>query len=149
MKICKKCGVEKSISEFTKHINTRDKLKSWCKSCMMEYERERRMRNPEKQSERNRKTALKRYNLDIDGYNAILNKQHGACAICGNKNNGKSFHVDHNHQSNLIRGLLCSNCNMALGLLKDNSNIVLRMFDYLEDNEDLPFTSLIENGRQL
>jgi hypothetical protein len=139
MKVCKRCSKEKSLSEFTRHSQTKDGFRAWCKDCRADYDREQRATHPDKFKDRNRRITLRKYKLDVAGYDRLLEKQHGVCAICGNGNKGKTFHVDHDHKTGVVRGLLCSSCNMALGLLKDDPNIVLRMFDYLEDNADLPF----------
>ncbi len=59
-----------------------------------------------------------------------------SCAICNTVPSGKGIagklHLDHEHKSGKIRGMLCNNCNRALGLLKDNSEILLRASNYLE-----------------
>lgn len=47
-KVCKKCGVEKDASAFSRHINTRDGLKSWCKACLVSSAQASAARNPEK-----------------------------------------------------------------------------------------------------
>ena len=77
---------------------------------------------------------LKRYyNITLDQYNVLFNKQNGCCAICGiHQNNLKrKLHVDHNHESGEIRGLLCINCNLALGHVNDNINTLSKMISYL------------------
>ncbi len=58
----------------------------------------------------------------------IENKQKYRCVLCHKK--CKLF-VDHNHKTNKIRGLLCRQCNLALGLIKDNPKIALRIVEYL------------------
>lgn len=60
---------------------------------------------------------LKEYGLSIEQYNEILHRQGGVCAIC--KKTPEKFHVDHDHQTGQVRGLLCSPCNVVLGLMKD------------------------------
>lgn len=49
-----------------------------------------------------------------EAYDALLEYQGGHCAICPNKPKTRRLHVDHDHQSLLIRGLLCHRCNRAL-----------------------------------
>jgi len=75
-------------------------------------------------AERDRNCILKsKYGIDLEQYNEMLLKQKGLCAICGlpsvdrNQWGMKSLAVDHNHVTGEIRGLLCSKCNRAIGLL--------------------------------
>lgn len=72
-------------------------------------------------------------------YRALLEKQHGKCAVCGNGetqmgNGGKvrNLGVDHCHDTGKIRGLLCHNCNVAIGHAQDDPALLRRMAAYLE-----------------
>jgi hypothetical protein len=77
--------------------------------------------------------------MTVQEYEALLVAQGGACAVCGNGDreihyrSGKPrlLAVDHHHGSGRVRGLLCNNCNRALGLLKDDVSLLRRMIDYL------------------
>jgi hypothetical protein len=60
-----------------------------------------------------------KYNITRECYNAMLTAQGGKCIIC-NEHYGDELRVDHNHATGEIRGLLCSNCNSALGLFKED-----------------------------
>lgn len=73
------------------------------------------------------------YNITIEEYNKMYKQQQGKCAICYNHLN--VLCVDHDHNTNRVRGLLCGPCNTALGMLKDNSQLCLNMIKYLEDNK--------------
>ena len=75
------------------------------------------MKNPEKPKTYKRKYQLKRYNITLDQYNEMFNKQEGKCAICQKHQNElkKILYVDHDHKTGEVRGLLCKNCNVALG----------------------------------
>lgn len=65
-------------------------------------------------------------------YQELLAGQNFVCAICSSTNpNGRRLAVDHDHKTGKIRGLLCQACNRALGLLKDNLDIIERAKDYL------------------
>lgn len=78
------------------------------------------------------------YGLSNEEYNAILESQDGKCAVCGKPNSGYSdkggnfrkMFVDHDHETGKVRGLLCRDCNFALGLLKDNPETILRLYEY-------------------
>jgi hypothetical protein len=81
-----------------------------------------------------RKAHLKmNYGITIEYYDDILKAQGGVCAICGTDVPGGTgrFHVDHDHKTGKIRGLLCSNCNAMLGYSKDSIDIHLNAIKYL------------------
>lgn len=63
----------------------------------------------------------------IDQYVAT----HDCCEICGKKGNGRSLCVDHCHNTNQFRGLLCHSCNTALGLFRDKPELLMRAAEYL------------------
>lgn len=56
------------------------------------------------------------YGLELEDYDRMLSAQNGLCAICeGLPAEGKRLVVDHCHDTNKVRGLLCANCNLSLG----------------------------------
>lgn len=68
-------------------------------------------------------------------YESMLVEQGGCCALCGARTPGKvkkHFCIDHDHATDRVRGLLCDACNRALGLFKDNSEILRRAAAYIE-----------------
>ena len=74
-----------------------------------------------------------KYGLRPDEFRALYDKQNGACAICAKPfTSSKNTHVDHDHESGKIRGLLCSNCNSALGLMRENTTILRKAAEYLD-----------------
>jgi len=83
---------------------------------------------------RNRWYGLKaRYGLSKADYEALLKKQGGFCAICGRANwNGRGPHVDHDHATGKVRGILCGGCNTALGLIYEEIDISKSMTKYLK-----------------
>lgn len=72
-----------------------------------------------------------RYGMTMDEYNHRRWEQGGRCAICGEKPDERLC-VDHNHTTNAIRDLICTNCNHALGKARENPEILRAMADYLE-----------------
>jgi hypothetical protein len=66
----------------------------------------------------------------------FMDAQRGCCGICKDSlvypNSYKSYAVDHDHRTGEVRGLLCSNCNRAIGLLMDDTKIVRSAAEYLE-----------------
>lgn len=73
----------------------------------------------------------KKYGISTETYEQMLASQGGVCAICHTKPDGKDLAVDHCHTSGKVRGLLCSNCNTALGLFGDDLERMIRARDYL------------------
>lgn len=65
-------------------------------------------------------------------FERLLAEQDSGCAICGGPPVGKEhLSVDHCHETGEVRGLLCDNCNLAIGLLQDDPNIVTSARAYL------------------
>ena len=81
------------------------------------------------------KSNLKKYNLTVDQYNEMLYNQNNSCYICGTEANGKKLAVDHNHKTGDNRKLLCSKCNTSLGLLGEDTSIMKKMIQYVEEHE--------------
>ena len=118
-KTCVKCGSEKALDKFESKRNT-------CKEC----------RKHTTEYSRNWKYQTK-YGITLDDYDKMLLAQDGKCKICGTTEPGgpgKNFAVDHNHNTLEVRGLLCCNCNRALGHFKDSPSILLSAFNYLSTN---------------
>ena len=94
-------------------------------------------KNMEKKSHHNpeheRRHSLKRkYGLTVEEYEMMLNEQEGVCAICRKPpTKDRRLAVDHCHKAGHIRGLLCTRCNVALGLFDEDAGRVLRAYDYL------------------
>ena len=74
------------------------------------------------------------YGITIAQYESMLIEQNRCCAICHKteEEEGRGLSVDHNHRTGAIRGLLCGNCNRALGHAQDNPSILRALADYLE-----------------
>ena len=88
--------------------------------------------------EAKRRYNIKRnYGLEWDDYLLLLKEQKGCCAICFEPpKTGYTLNVDHCHKTNKVRGLLCTRCNTAIGLL-DHSTVVLReAICYIEKNNN-------------
>ncbi len=90
--------------------------------------------NKKRQAERQRQRRwLITYGLMESDYKVLLYKHSGCCHVCGKKPAGtKEFHVDHDHKTGRVRGLLCQHCNIALGMVHDDPTILLRMIEYLK-----------------
>lgn len=76
----------------------------------------------------------RRYGISKDEYLSLLDAQNDVCAICHGTTE-RTLHVDHCHNSGLVRGLLCSNCNTLLGLAQEDIAILARAIEYLSEEE--------------
>ena len=85
----------------------------------------------------------RKYGLSMQGVFNLLDRQGGRCAICqslnpGSRNRGISelgrWHVDHDHVTNKVRGILCGDCNIGLGGFRDNPDYLVDAAIYLENS---------------
>lgn len=121
-KRCNRCETVKNIDEFCKNKRSKDGLNGHCKSC-------------------SKGLAIKRkYDITEAEYFALREIFGDRCGICsrpeqtvhGATGKPRPLAVDHCHTTGKIRGLLCSKCNMALGLLGDTAEAAKRAVEYLE-----------------
>lgn len=75
---------------------------------------------------------LKRYGITEKRYQEILREQGSRCAICHRPPGSRRLAVDHHHKSKQVRGLLCSQCNRALGWWRENYKVMRNGADYIE-----------------
>jgi hypothetical protein len=103
-----------------------------CKECVAKSVRT--TRNKEKQREYD---LTRQYGISQSDYLLLLQKQNNCCDICGIhvEKYGKKFAVDHDHTTGAVRGLLCSNCNVGIGNLKDSINIIRKALIYMEKHK--------------
>lgn len=102
----------------------------WCKQ-QRDYAKMMREENKNKHKERYLK---KKYNLTLEERSKLLKSQNNCCAICGyNKleNENKFPVIDHCHNTGKIRGILCANCNIGLGMFKDEIDLLEKAISYL------------------
>lgn len=135
--LCSKCGETKSPEEFYKRSDRPRGRQSKCKTCVgnstMQV-REWRTKNPEAAAANRQRSRVKVYDLSIEEYDALLEKQSHACAICRKTAPGGKgrWHIDHNHATGKVRGLLCAMCNVGLGNFYDDIALLKGAIDYLE-----------------
>lgn len=149
-KQCTKCNEIKPLTEFFKEKrNTGDKGKgvaSRCKVCQTAAKHQWYLDNPNYYKQYNKdyyknhkwESRLGKYDMTVADYDALFAKQGFCCAICGttvNNQCGRDFHVDHDHKTGKVRGLLCHGCNSGIGNLKDNPEIVKKALEYLLNNQ--------------
>jgi hypothetical protein len=74
-----------------------------------------------------RKQSLKLYDLTVEDFEMLWDAQKGRCLVCDTDmlrthRDSRSAVVDHDHETGVVRALLCNNCNRAIGLLGDDSD---------------------------
>ena len=123
---CPVCGEEFSVTNHTRHVRaceTRAKHQALAGRSLASIKMMR--------------ICLRQYGLTLEGYFDLLQKQRGGCAICGSPGgpDDKRLHVDHCHETGGVRGLLCSPCNVTLGMFRDDPERLRAAADYLETTD--------------
>ena len=95
-------------------------------------------KNKERVKSLKRQSALLRnYGITTEDYDRILQSQAGNCATCGRTDSGRPKNprlvVDHNHKTGKVRGLLCSLCNVAIGMIQESPERLERIKTYLTE----------------
>jgi hypothetical protein len=131
-KRCAKCGQTWPVDDFHRSRDRSDGRAGWCKSCVKVY-----MASGVKRKSRLKTT----YGLTAGAYDAMVDAQGGKCASCGrppsDEDRGGRLAVDHDHRTGRVRGLLCVRCNTALGLLREDRDVITMLWKYLDAQERL------------
>jgi len=147
MKHCNKCNSDKFPGDFYKNKKAKDGLHSWCKECCRVYhqtEHYLKIRNKYQKSEAG-KVSKKKYQQS-DGYKLLRKRNHvkrnynidikdipNKCQVC---DSGGKISVDHCHRTGKVRGFLCQNCNVTLGMAKDDISRLQKLINYLNKEEE-------------
>ncbi|WP_078869170.1 endonuclease VII domain-containing protein [Streptomyces sp. NRRL B-1347] len=116
-KRCPQCGEVKPHAEWELNPTSSDGYASYCKPC---------------RAERNQQSYFKRkYGLTMEERDEMIAEQKWLCVICLK---APPAHVDHCHETGRVRGVLCFNCNSAIGKLGDDPDALRRAISYLEGN---------------
>lgn len=173
-KRCTKCGSWKRRTEFYAAKGTRDGVRGDCKDCFAArarewYSRNRehviarvkrwQQENPERVNasnrirramypERERDGHLRRtFGLSLEAYEELLRAQCGRCRVCGRlPRTGSSLHVDHDHETGEVRGLLCFRCNGGLGQFGEDAERLALAVDYLAGDLEQSSTRALLHG---
>ena len=131
---CMTCGKEKLATDFYVRNKVSMVRHSSCKECDKLRVKKRHQDNPE----RTRNNDLKRnYGITLQEHQQMFEEQKEVCAICKGEGDGKwkKLCVDHDHNTGKVRQLLCRNCNMVLGQVGDNVNLLEQMIKYLQRHQ--------------
>ncbi len=137
--LCRGCGRQlPATTEYfnrdTRRSSRANGLNRRCKECTRKYAREYFHKNKERRSHLNRQDHLRtRYGIDLNDFNFLLAEQGGCCAICGSDSPGTNsqWHVDHDHRTGVVRGVLCRFCNQGLGHFNDDTDVLETAIVYL------------------
>lgn len=124
MKHCNTCGILKPLTEY--YVNGKWRQGS-CKTCL----------SAKNQKNAQRNHLKRKYDISVETYNEKLKNQKYCCALCGKtqEEEKSALCVDHNHETGKVRDLLCRVCNRALGLFKDNPELLRKAADYIERHD--------------
>lgn len=116
-KRCYRCKKIKELSEFYPSYRLIENASSWCKSCSLDNGR------------------VRKYGIEPGEFDEIVKKQGYRCALCQKPldiKKSRRAHVDHNHQTGEMRGVLCPFCNSSLGLFEDRGLTPQFVQDYID-----------------
>ena len=124
MKLCNKCKVEKPLTEYYKRTYSSGNVgyQNNCKKCQGKQR---------VQYWKPHQVARRKFGLSDEEYTTLIERSQGLCEVCNNPMGNKRC-IDHDHNTGEIRGVLCNNCNTALGLVGDNVTTLTKLIQYLE-----------------
>jgi hypothetical protein len=147
---CKACNLAQRAAKYRENPEpTKARVRKWqadnperVKAKLREY------RDSGRRQANDRRTHLKRkYGITPEQYEEMLAAQGGGCAICQRPpREDISLHVDHDHETGTVRGLLCFRCNNALGDFDDDVVLMQMAAAYLDrhDPETIELTALVK-----
>lgn len=132
-KFCSKCNTLKPIGDFYKNKSRRDGKAVFCKTC---WEKE----YVGKRAEVKKVQLQHKYGVTWENYLEVLDYQEYKCAICKRDINAAgtrdtksdTAHIDHDHETGKLRGILCTQCNSGLGSFRDSIASLQNAIKYLE-----------------
>ena len=142
-KECTLCHEVKELTEFYTDARTLDGHVTRCKPCHKGVYHSWKRSNSQKIRGYNKTwyetsgIRFTRHGLTQESYNELLKIQNGVCAICKNaetlivREKERPLHIDHDHKTGVIRGLLCSACNTGIGKFNDSLERLQAAIDYL------------------
>jgi hypothetical protein len=141
-KRCPRCTAVLPLDAFGRNRSSRDGYTTYCRLCHNETTAETLARNGGSR----RYHLARRYKITLEEYDAMHDAQGGKCAVCRER---KAAHVDHDHRTGKVRGLLCFTCNAALGNVRDDPGLLMALIGYLAAHGVAPVTTLTANTRRL
>lgn len=128
---CRRCSKDLPIESFGRRGYK--KYQSWCKDCASEYQKERRKASPWTSAKKRRYAKARNYKITEEEVRELEKRKR--CDCCK-----KLFRklanqrIDHCHETGEIRGVICNNCNVGIGMLGDNLEGLEAAVRYLRKN---------------
>jgi hypothetical protein len=97
-------------------------------------------RDPERAQAKERRRTLRAYGITESDWDEMLVRQGGKCAVCRTTKpggRGESWHIDHDHVTGQVRGLLCQRCNLGIGMLGDDPDLMRAALRYVERHRQM------------
>jgi len=137
LKKCARCKKNLPSINFSKNKRAKDGLHSWCQQCKRVMQRKYSKKHnitPARKRYIRDYHLRERYDISLEDFNELFVKQNGCCAICNihQAQTSRRFHLDHNHKTKQIRGLLCESCNHLIGQANENPTTLVNAAIYLE-----------------
>ena len=143
MKKCVKCGEEKDLDLFAKGKGYKDGRRGTCKKCHTAYVTNYYNSNPDKKDAKNKMNTFYKpnyisHNITKEEYDEMLKLHNGKCHSCKDRD---AVSIDHDHTccksgrgscGKCVRGILCNQCNTALGLLQDSKQKITSLLEYIK-----------------
>lgn len=128
--LCPKCDEVKPLEDFCKDSQNKRGIAAYCRECLSKKGKTAYVEHKDRYIGFYLK---KKYGMSLTEYNEMLDSQGGVCKICNKPTaNDKRLCVDHCHKTLKVRGLLCNGCNLVLGKINDDVNLLRSAIDYLE-----------------
>lgn len=130
----KECGICSNVLPFAAYNQRKESGKQYCVAYCKDCERMKYQNNRDSIREIRRRQSL---GVPIGTYNFLVAEYGEECSICKSKEPGGrskesgQFHIDHDHETEIVRGLLCTTCNVGIGMLKHSPQILLAAIGYL------------------
>lgn len=146
---CTRCNTWKYLDEYPKNKGSALGIYSYCSECSNEKGRENHKKYRAKGApdwERKRRKYRndyyrKTYGITADEFDIKLAEQDGCCEICNTElsidEDPKKAHLDHNHRTGQIRGVLCVRCNKGIGFFLENEDYLGDAVKYLRKYKEL------------
>lgn len=147
--ICNTCKELKTFDKFSKKNGSKRAYSHRCKVCHNDYVRNvwyknncesQRTATKKYKADNKFKVLSKKYNTTEAVIKKLFKNSNNSCEVCGT---GHNLCVDHCHTSGVVRGILCKSCNTSLGMLREDSDRILKLAEYAKTKCSNPDTATI------